>query len=82
MKSCIAQFSNRESIIRNMASSSVPGKFEDEAGAAGPVKSVKYVRHQGFTLPPYFSDFDKRIRKMDVRDDDIWLFGVPKSSEL
>lgn len=40
-----------------------------------------YVRCKGFVLPKYFENFGDRIRRMEVRPDDVWVCSVPKSGE-
>ncbi|XP_065216848.1 luciferin sulfotransferase-like [Planococcus citri] len=38
-----------------------------------------YLKCNGFLFPPLIKKFADRIRKMEVRDDDIWVCSFPKS---
>ncbi|XP_071445159.1 luciferin sulfotransferase-like [Hetaerina americana] len=34
---------------------------------------------KGYLLPDYFSDYEKQIREMEIRPDDIWVASYPKT---
>lgn len=38
-----------------------------------------YVNCEGCILPKYFVNIGDRIKKMDIRDDDIWVCSYPKT---